>query len=385
MTNPSSSTPDTTPHTGASSAPPPVARAGSSSAPPLGHLALSAICRAWHPALALDGLPPELAKQLWTQVKDSHARRGITPVPCSAMYPLVRCCWQIEALDLSDSGRWLVDTSLQALAYLPSLRSVRLTACKFVSNEGLAPLAALPRLETLDVSWSQVSDAGLKASVARCAGLTSLNLTGLADVTDEGVAALLGLTRLRRLALCSTGIGDAALDYLTYYTRFPEAGAAAGTPGGRGVHDLEWLELSNTRITDVGVGKLIAIVEDGVPYGRVFKKLTYLALSMTGGASPASVGRVRHKYALDTPLPNAQRTLARSNAVAVDARDWVLRFMPTKDRQLPKVERSWEEARALGYVAQYTKELAAQAETLRMLNRGTTPAASEPQGKRQRV
>jgi len=33
---------------------------------------------------------------------------------------------------------------------------VRLTACKFVSNDGLAPLAALPNLETLDVSWSQV-------------------------------------------------------------------------------------------------------------------------------------------------------------------------------------------------------------------------------------
>lgn len=369
MTNPS--TPDVTP------------RAGPSGAPPLGHLALAAICRAWHPALSLDGLPPELAKQLWTHIKDSHARQGIAPMPCSAMYPLVRYCWQIEVLDLSDSGRWLVDTSLQALAYLPSLRSVRLTACKFVSNEGLAPLAALPRLETLDVSWSQVSDAGLKASVARCVGLTSLNLTGLADVTDEGVAALLGLTRLRRLALCSTGIGDAALDYLTYYTRFPEAGATA--PGGRGVHDLEWLELSNTRITDVGVGKLIAIVEDGVPYGRVFKQLSYLALSMTGGASPASVGRVRHKYGLDTPLPNAQRTLARSNAVAVEARDWVIRFMPTKERQLPRVERSWEEARALGYIAQYTKELAAQAETLRMLNQSTAPAASEPAGKRQRV
>ena len=35
------------------------------------------------------------------------------------------------------------------------------------------------------------------------------------------------------------------------------------------MHHLEWLELSNTRLTDVGVGKLIAIVEDGVPYGKV--------------------------------------------------------------------------------------------------------------------
>ena len=124
--------------------------------PSLPRLAMGALCRAWHPALSLDGLPPELAKQLWTQVKDSHARRGISPMPCSAMYPFVRYCWQIETLDLSDSGRWLVDTSLQALAYLPSLRSVRLTACKFVSNEGLAPLAALPSVETCDESKEDV-------------------------------------------------------------------------------------------------------------------------------------------------------------------------------------------------------------------------------------
>lgn len=358
---------------------------GSTSKPPkLIHLALSALCRDWSSATVLDGLSTDLAKLVWAHVKDHHARQGITPVPCAAMYPLVRASWQVLTLDLSDAGKWITDTALQALAYLPSLRSVRLTACKFVSNEGLAPLAALPNLETLDVSWSQVNDAGLKASVARCSSLTSLNLTGLAEVTDDGVAALLGLTRLRRLALCCTGIGDAALDYLTYYTRFAEA----ATPG-LGLHHLEWLELSNTRLTDVGVGKLIAIVEDGVPYGKVFKELSYLALSMTSGVSPATVGRVKHKYNLDTPLPNAQRTLARNNAVAQQARDWVIRFMPKKDRQLPKVERSWEESRAMGYVAQYTKELAANEATLRLLNQGRPPqhaeAEEDPAQKRQRV
>mmetsp|Transcript_18612 Transcript_18612/g.37905 ORF Transcript_18612/g.37905 Transcript_18612/m.37905 type:complete len:364 (+) Transcript_18612:167-1258(+) len=351
--------------------------------PNLVHLALDALCRNWSSSTNLDGLSADLAKLVWTHVKDHHARQGITPMPCAAMYPLVRATWQVSALDLSDAGKWLTDTALQALAYLPSLRSVRLTACKFISNDGLAPLAALPQLETLDISWSQVNDAGLKASVARCSRLTSLNLTGLAEVTDDGVAALLGLTGLRRLALCCTGIGDAALDYLTYYTRFPEA----ATPG-LGLHGLEWLELSNTRLTDVGVGKLIAIVEDGVPYGKVFKELSYLALSMTSGCSPATVGRVKHKYGLDTPLPNAQRTLAKSNAVAQQARDWVIRFMPQKDRQLPKVERSWEESRAVGYVAQYTKELSAQNETLRLLNQGRASqhgGGEDPAQKRPRV
>ena len=123
----------------------------------------------------------------------------------------------------------------------------------------------------------------------------------------------------------------------------------------------------------------------------MFKQLTYLALSMTGGVSPATVGRVKHKYGLDTPLPNAQRTLAKSNAVAQQARDWVIRFMPKKDRQLPTVERSWEESRAMSYVAQYTKELASANETLRLLNQGCVAgdrgAAEDldPAQKRQRV
>eukprot|EP00966_Prymnesium_polylepis_P086833 2009657-Prymnesium_polylepis.1 len=70
------------------------------------------------------------------------------------MYPFVRTCWQVEALDLSDGGKWLLDLSLGALRYAPSLRSVRLTACRFVSDDGLAFAPGL-QLHTLDVSWTQ--------------------------------------------------------------------------------------------------------------------------------------------------------------------------------------------------------------------------------------
>ena len=120
------------------------------------------------------------------------------------------------------------------------------------------------------------------------------------------------------------------------------------------------------------MGKLVAIMDaDGKPYGKVFKRLEYLALSMTNGVGPAAVRQVKLKYELDTPLPNAQRTLAKSNAVALEARDWVIRFNPTKERQLPSVSRSWEQARVLNYVAQYTKEMDAAAATTAALNRGS--------------
>jgi hypothetical protein len=88
---------------------------GSTSKPPkLIHLALSALCRDWSSATVLDGLSTDLAKLVWAHVKDHHARQGITPVPCAAMYPLVRASWQVLTLDLSDAGKWITDTALQA-------------------------------------------------------------------------------------------------------------------------------------------------------------------------------------------------------------------------------------------------------------------------------
>lgn len=71
--------------------------------------------------------------------------------------------------------------------------------------------------------------------------------------------------------------------------------------------------------------------------------------------------QVRVKYGFDAPLPNAQRTLAKSNAVALQAADWVIRFRPTKERQLPAPTRTWEQARLVAYVASYTREMAGAA------------------------
>ena len=147
--------------------------------PKLVHLALNALCRNWSSATVLDGLSTDLAKLVWAHVKDHHARQGITPVPCAAMYPLVRASWQIQTLDLSDAGKWITDTALQALAYLPSLRSVRLTACKFVSNDGLAPLAALPAMVPV-VAMSVVSaSASVRELTVRTVVLSDLVMAEL--------------------------------------------------------------------------------------------------------------------------------------------------------------------------------------------------------------
>ncbi|EOD17404.1 hypothetical protein EMIHUDRAFT_451402 [Emiliania huxleyi CCMP1516] len=285
-------------------------------------------------------------------------------MPCALMFPLVRDVWRASEMDLSDGGRWITDASLGALAYLDGLASLRLTLCRFLTDSGSAQLPRLSGLQALDVSWTELGDRAA-GHLAGCPGLTSLNLTGLGGLTDRGVASLLPLRRLQRLSLASTSAADAAPT--------PARRRSGACSRARGVSDLRWLELSNTRITDTGVGKLVAIIEDGSPYGsgevaghshssrRVFKQLEYLALSMTPGVGPPAVRQVRVKYGFDAPLPNAQRTLAKSNAVALEASNWVLRFRPTKERQLPPPDRTWEATRLVSYVAAYTREMSAAA------------------------
>ena len=193
------------------------AAASDSTVPPLERLAAAALCRDWGagPPPALEGLPTDLSKAVWKEVR-AIVKRQERALCCRDMHPFVRACWRIESLDLCDAGKWITDASLQALACVPTLQSVRLTACKFISDEGVGFAPKLPALRTLDLSWTEVGDAALGASLARCFALTSLNLTGLSGVTDAGVSSLLGLQKLERLGLACTGIGDAALDYLTY-------------------------------------------------------------------------------------------------------------------------------------------------------------------------
>ena len=132
---------------------------------------------------------------------------------CADMLPFVRTGWRVDTLDLTDASKWLTDASLGALSSLGTLRTLRLTACRYVSDGGLAFCAAVP-LTALDISWTAVGDGGLAQSVSRCTSLTSLNLTGL-RLSDGAMSSLLALTRLEKLSLASTPITDAALDYLT--------------------------------------------------------------------------------------------------------------------------------------------------------------------------
>ena len=76
----------------------------------------------------------------------------------------------------------------------------------------LACLEALPKLDTLDLSGTNVSDAGL----ASLEGLTQLDFLNLdqTKITDAGLEHLKGLSNLQELSLGNTRVTDAGLAYL---------------------------------------------------------------------------------------------------------------------------------------------------------------------------
>lgn len=107
-----------------------------------------------------------------------------------------------------------------------------------LTDEGLAPVAVLPKVVEVHLKDTQITDAGL----ARLAGLKSLVRLHLelTKVTDAGLAQLAGLENLEYLNLYGTAITDAGLEPL------------------KGLAKLKSLYLWQTSVTDEGVRKLQA-------------------------------------------------------------------------------------------------------------------------------
>ena len=100
------------------------------------------------------------------------------------------------------------------------------------------------------------------------ADLKSLDLSYCREITDEGLAHLKGLTKLKELSLASTKITDAGLVHLKGLTKLKELGLAstkitdAGLVHLKGLSKLELLYLKETEITDAGVKDLKEALPD---------------------------------------------------------------------------------------------------------------------------
>jgi Leucine-rich repeat (LRR) protein len=105
---------------------------------------------------------------------------------------------ELRRLDLSDTPG--AAGSLDAIRRLPSLRSLNLKRCAWVSDADLAALAGLPELIDLDLGQTRISDAALR-QLAQLSRLRSLSLNDCDGLTDAGLEQLRSLPELTDLAL----------------------------------------------------------------------------------------------------------------------------------------------------------------------------------------
>jgi hypothetical protein len=106
---------------------------------------------------------------------------------------------------------------------------------KLITDDNMVHLKVLKNLETLALP-RQIGDRGL-ANVAGLTKLTTLNIP-MTKLTDAGMVHLKNLTYMRSLVISATSITDAGLVHIA------------------NMHHLEILNLSSTNITDAGLAHL---------------------------------------------------------------------------------------------------------------------------------
>jgi len=162
-------------------------------------------------------------------------------------------------------GTPVTDEHMARLKWLTKLNRVDLKGTQ-VTDAGLEHLQGVTKLETLDLSDTKITNAGLE-HLKGLKSLAHLNLSNT-NVTGAGLERLKGLPKLRELFLQGTNVADVGLKHLNeikslqtlwlYNTKITDAGLEHL----KGLKSLRSLGLTNTNVTDEGVKKLQKALPD---------------------------------------------------------------------------------------------------------------------------
>jgi hypothetical protein len=118
----------------------------------------------------------------------------------------------IQAAEVVLASSEIPDAGLSHLQCLTKLRSVSLYYSENVTDEGLQFLAALPHLDTLNLSGTKVTSKGLKRLLTLPKlGFLELEFT---DIDDDAVEALARLSTLKYLCVYRTRMTEDGVEKL---------------------------------------------------------------------------------------------------------------------------------------------------------------------------
>eukprot|EP00899_Mesostigma_viride_P023127 jgi/Mesvir1/399/Mv11290-RA.1 len=194
--------------------------------PLLDRLRLRPACRAFQSAV--DDSLEEISELFWEDIAGVAMTAG-------GLDLLVRKCPNLRTLSLwprSDQGTmfecrtpipgWMggrparpeiASPSLLGIAHCTRLRSLNLAGCADMDDALLAALAASCReLDSVDVSYCRVTDAGITELAQLCPGLKELSAGGMRRVTDASIEQVAANCQgLRRLDVGGTCVTDASV------------------------------------------------------------------------------------------------------------------------------------------------------------------------------
>ncbi len=142
--------------------------------------------------------------------------------------------------------------------------SVDLAGASAEKDLGLARLWKLTDVESLALSYSDVTDVQLEQLAGRWQ-LRELKLHGNRGITDESLEHIAELKSLRSLSICCTSVGDEGLRHLAGMKQLESLSLAFSNVGDEGMNhvsrleSLKQLDLTASRVSDVGLRKLRAL------------------------------------------------------------------------------------------------------------------------------
>lgn len=206
----------------------------------------------------------------------------------------------VKTLSASDESS---DSSLAAAVSLhPNLETLSLSTSK-ITDAGLKLVGKLKKLEGLFLNDTNITDKGLK-NIGHMQSLERLFLDQM-PVTDAGLEHIKNLTNLQELRLSTTAITDKGMEKITNFVK------------------LKLLDLSSTAITDKGLSSLkdlrrmenldvsgTKITDSGLKHLAGWKELSILDASQTpltdkGVSELAKLTELRRLYLADTAITDA--------------------------------------------------------------------------------
>jgi serine/threonine protein kinase/Leucine-rich repeat (LRR) protein len=186
----------------------------------------------------------------------------------------------------SPSGCPVDDDAFAKVPALPELDSMDLSYLGLLKGATLENFAACPKLISLTMSGTQLSDATLP-SLARIKSLKNINIGGT-KITDAGLPALLALPNLENVNMKNTAVTMTGVQKLASISKMRRFGFTIG----KGIKDLAALR----------------------ELGTLFPNLKELELEIVGGNDEARYASEYSKLGALAAIPNLARLELRGSA-----------------------------------------------------------------------